>query len=47
MQMALDLSITKKQKSFIETKADEILFGGAARWSANIMDNLLMLCYML
>lgn len=27
MQMVLDLSITKKQQSFIDAKADEILFG--------------------
>lgn len=35
--MTLDLKITKKQQSFIDAKADEILFGGAARWSASLM----------
>lgn len=35
--MNLDLQITKKQKSFIFTEADEVLFGGAARRTANLM----------
>ena len=37
--MVLDLSITKKQQSFIDAKADETLFGGAARRSASLMGN--------
>jgi len=28
--MELDLTLTKKQKSFIDSTADETLFGGAA-----------------
>ena len=30
--MALDIEMTKKQKLFIDSTADETLFGGAARW---------------
>ena len=30
MQKTLDLSLTATQKQFIDAKADEVLFGGAA-----------------
>lgn len=30
MPMELNLTLTKKQKSFIDATADEVLFGGAA-----------------
>lgn len=38
--MNLDIKISKKQKAFIESQADETLFGGAARWSARVKDSL-------
>ena len=45
--MSIDLQMTKKQKAFIDSEADETLFGGAARRPVNHTDNFWMLCYML
>ena len=33
--MRLNLSVTKKQKRFIDAKESEVLFGGAAELSGN------------
>ena len=35
----MDIEITEKQDKFINSKAFETLFGGAARSVANLMDN--------
>ena len=36
---SMDIEITEKQEQFINSEAFETLFGGAARWSENLMVN--------
>ena len=38
--MKIDLTVTKKQKSFIDAKETEVLFGGAAGGESRMLSTL-------